>query len=264
MVDSRADSLAPSIEYAPSIVLNMPLIQGQPRAAGTRVADLSTAKWTHQRSRGEPGSSRAHRWRNLRTSDGGPVDPTAKNRQFVILRDTPCFSPQEDRRPGAPVVIPGNHETEEDQDGDLREFFSDRGIAGDTRMDRLGWDPRVDVIQRGNDLIVHADLPGMTHDDVVVEVSDGAITISAERQQEHEEDRGSVHRVERSYGAFFRTIPLPEGAIVDWAKANFKDDVLEVTVPAPPEQVSRGRWLKMARGDDKNKSIAKDEAKTQS
>ena len=58
-----------------------------------------------------------------------------------------------------------------------------------------------------------------------VEISDNAITISGERKQEHVEENGSVYRFERTYGAFYREIPLPEGAIADQAKAAFKDGV---------------------------------------
>jgi len=113
----------------------------------------------------------------------------------------------------------------------------------------IAWAPRVDVVQRGNELVVRADLPGMRPDDVTVEISDDAITISGERQEERSEEHNGVYRYERTYGSFFREIPLPEGALVDGAKANFKDGVLEIIVPAPPEQVSRGRRLEISRGD---------------
>ena len=107
--------------------------------------------------------------------------------------------------------------------------------------------PKVDVVQRGNELVVRADLPGLTQDDVTVEVTDDSIIISGRRTQERVDDSGGVYRLERTYGEFFREIPLPEGAIGDQAKASFKDGVLEITVPAPPEQVSRGRRLEIAR-----------------
>ena len=87
----------------------------------------------------------------------------------------------------------------------------------------------------------------MNPDDVNVEIGDNAITISGERKQEHVEENGSVYRFERTYGAFYREIPLPEGAIANQAKAAFKDGVLEIKVPAPPEQVSRGRRLEISR-----------------
>jgi len=153
----------------------------------------------------------------------------------------------------------------------LQRFFRDdlAGLLTDVRSQRgrmhqpeaagdnvIPWAPRVDMVQRGNELVVRADLPGMSADDVTVEISDDAITISGERQEEHAEKNNGVYRYERSYGAFFREIPLPEGAMVDQAKATFKDGVLEITVPAPPEQVSRGRRLEISRGDQANTSDA--------
>ena len=150
---------------------------------------------------------------------------------------------------------------------DIGQLFDERGIGSASRtqprdggMDRPTWDPKIDVIQRGNDLIVRTDLPGIKPDDVVVEISDDVITISGERHQEKEEDRGSFYRFERSYGAFFREIPLPEGAVVDQAKASFKDGVLEITVPAPSAQVARGRRIEISHGDVANNTTATQEA----
>src|SRR5205823_2055399 len=104
------------------------------------------------------------------------------------------------------------------------------------------WAPDIEVSQRNNELVVRADLPGIKKDDVHIDVTDSDITISGERQQEQETDREGMYRSERTYGSFCRTIPLPEGAIADQAKASFRDGVLEITVPAPP-QTTRGRRL---------------------
>jgi HSP20 family protein len=137
----------------------------------------------------------------------------------------------------------------EEMTGVFAEAGTPRGAWGGRTSSLATWAPDVDVVQRGNELVVRADLPGVNPDDVVVEVSDDAITLSGERQEERQEERHGVYRIERSYGSFFRAIPLPDGAIVDQAKANFKDGVLEITVPAPPEQVSRGRRLEISRGE---------------
>ena len=110
------------------------------------------------------------------------------------------------------------------------------------------WAPNVEVFQRGDELVVRADLPGLGKNDVDVEVSDDALTIRGERKQQHEEEREGYYRSERSYGSFYRTIPLPEGAIADSAKANFKNGVLEITVQVPPSEVSRGRKLEIGEG----------------
>lgn len=97
------------------------------------------------------------------------------------------------------------------------------------------WAPDVEAFHRNNELVVRADLPGLTKSDIKVDVTENQITLQGERKREHEEEKGGVYRSERSYGSFYREIPLPEGAITEQAKANFKDGVLEITMPAPPE-----------------------------
>jgi HSP20 family protein len=108
-----------------------------------------------------------------------------------------------------------------------------------------GWLPDVEMLQRNNELVIRADLPGLSKDDVKVNVTEDAVTIEGERKREHEEEKGGVYRSERSYGSFSRVIALPEGAITDQAKASFKDGVLEITMPAPPEAVTGGRKLEI-------------------
>jgi HSP20 family protein len=107
------------------------------------------------------------------------------------------------------------------------------------------WTPDVEVFHRNDELVVRADLPGLNKDDVKVDVTENGITIQGERKREHEEEREGRYRSERSYGSFYRMIPLPDGAITDQAKAKFKDGVLEITMPAPPEHVRRGRRLEI-------------------
>jgi HSP20 family protein len=113
----------------------------------------------------------------------------------------------------------------------------------------VAWAPKVDVVQRGHELLIRADLPGVNADDVVVEIGDDSIAISGERREAHAEENDGIFRYETTYGAFFRELPLPEGALVDQAKASFKDGVLEIAVPAPPAAVSRGRRLEISRGE---------------
>ena len=90
------------------------------------------------------------------------------------------------------------------------------------------WTPQIEVSHQNNELVVRADLPGLKKDDVSVDITEEAIAISGERRQEHESESGGYYRSERSYGSFYRTIPLPKGAISDQAKATFKDGVLEI------------------------------------
>jgi len=102
------------------------------------------------------------------------------------------------------------------------------------------WAPPIEVSERGGQLVVRAELPGLAKKDVKVEVHDDALTIQGERRQEREEKRKGFYRSERSYGSFFRRIPLPEGIDATNVKASFKDGILEVTMPAPPKP-AKGR-----------------------
>ncbi len=115
------------------------------------------------------------------------------------------------------------------------------------------WSPRLEAFQKGDRFIVRAELPGLKKDDVQVDVSDGAITIRGERREEHEEDREGFYHSEREYGQFYRTIPLPDGAIGDSAQATFKNGVLEITMQAAPAEASRGRRLEIAEGTGEKK-----------
>ena len=111
------------------------------------------------------------------------------------------------------------------------------------------WSPQVEVFERGGQLVIRADLPGLTKDDVKVELTDDAITISGERRQEQEENREGYFRSERSYGSFYREIPLPEGVKADNASATFRDGVLEITMPAPERaEQARSRRLEIKEG----------------
>lgn len=105
------------------------------------------------------------------------------------------------------------------------------------------WAPQIDVVQRNNELTIKADLPGLKRDEVSVDLTDEAVTIQGERRREREEEREGLYRSERSYGSFYRVIPLPEGAITEQAKATFQDGVLEITMPAPP--ATKGRRLEI-------------------
>jgi HSP20 family protein len=114
------------------------------------------------------------------------------------------------------------------------------------------WTPEIEVDQRNDELVVRADLPGMKREDVNIEVREKDLTISGERRQEQQSEQGGVYRTERSYGSFYRTIELPDGAMTDQAKATFKDGVLEITMPAPPAH-TRGRRLEIKESSESRK-----------
>jgi HSP20 family protein len=108
------------------------------------------------------------------------------------------------------------------------------------------WSPQVEMFERDGELVVRADLPGLTKDDVNVDVGAGGITIEGERKHEEKEEREGYYRSERAYGKFQRTLPLPDGVDPEDAEATFRNGVLEVTMPAPKRTERKSRRLEIA------------------
>lgn len=105
-------------------------------------------------------------------------------------------------------------------------------------FENVGWIPQIEVLQNNGQFMVRADLPGLTKDDVNIEVTDNFLTISGERKEEKEEKREGFYRTERRYGSFYRQIPLPEGAKTENAMATFNNGVLEVTMQLPKAETT--------------------------
>lgn len=122
--------------------------------------------------------------------------------------------------------------------------FGHRWRRSSASEDAGVWAPDVEVFQKNNQLTIRADLPGLRREDITVDLADNEICIQGERRHERDEEHEGYYRSERGYGAFSRVIPLPEGTITEQAKAEFKDGVLEITMPAPP--ASKGRRLEIA------------------
>lgn len=93
------------------------------------------------------------------------------------------------------------------------------------------WSPLTDIAEDENNYFVHADLPGVEKKDLKLEYIDGQLTISGERKNETEEKGKTFHRVERSFGRYFRSFRVPEKVVVDKIEANFKDGQLTITIP---------------------------------
>ena len=89
------------------------------------------------------------------------------------------------------------------------------------------------IKQRNDSIVVRADLPGVRKEDVQIDVTDDVLTISGERREEREEGGNDqdYRAIERSYGSFYTTVPLPEGANTEKLTAKMHDGVLEITVP---------------------------------
>jgi len=91
--------------------------------------------------------------------------------------------------------------------------------------------PKVDVIDREEEVVVRAEVPGVDKDDLDVSVSDSAVTIKGKSKQEEKEEKGDYYRCEISSAAFARTVPLPSNVDTEKVTACFKDGVLELTMP---------------------------------
>ncbi len=161
-------------------------------------------------------------------------------------------------KPETPAGTPSRHPFElmRSLTDEMDRLFSDFGLArrwpfslrpSETTEEAL-WSPDVEIEERDGILAVRADLPGLTRDNVKVEVTDAAITIEGERKHEEEKKGEGYYRSERSYGHFYRSIALPDGAKPDTAKANFQNGVLEVTVEVPARKAPAARRLTIEEG----------------
>jgi HSP20 family protein len=93
--------------------------------------------------------------------------------------------------------------------------------------------PATDLIESDTHYILRADLPGVSEDDVNIELDGNVLTVSGERKSEHQDRKQGYYRVERSYGSFRRSLRLPEGVDAEAITATFDKGVLEISVPKP-------------------------------
>jgi HSP20 family protein len=109
--------------------------------------------------------------------------------------------------------------------------------GGSTQLRR--WVPAMDLVESDDHFELRADLPGLSEDDVHIEVEDNVLTISGERKSEREERKDGYFRVERASGHFRRALTLPEGIDPESIQASFDKGVLEVTIPKPEQRTPR-------------------------
>ncbi len=97
------------------------------------------------------------------------------------------------------------------------------------------WLPFLDVSETKNELVVKAEVPGMDPKDIDISLSDGMLTIKGEKKQEKEEKEADYHLVERSYGAFTRSVQLPKEVQSEKINASYKNGILKITLPKSEE-----------------------------
>ncbi len=129
----------------------------------------------------------------------------------------------------------------------LNRMFSDTGPKmTDEPFFVADWAPAVDIQETDQTFGVKVDLPDVKKEDIKVEMHDGTLTIQGERKQEKEEKGGRFHRIERQYGTFVRRFTLPSQVDEAKVQAEFKDGVLNITLPKVMAAVVKPVEVKVA------------------
>ncbi len=140
------------------------------------------------------------------------------------------------------------------QDEMTRLFTGTVGQSGN-REDMLNgaWSPRVDIFENKENLVLEAELPGMSRNDFDLSIENNVITLTGERNFEKKSESDNYHRVERAYGTFTRSFTLPQTVSAEGAKAEFKNGVLNVTLPKREE--TKARKIQVLGDDTEAKTI---------
>lgn len=122
---------------------------------------------------------------------------------------------------------------------DMDRFFEPTEMTEGQQM----WWPAVECKRKDGLFVVCAELPGLKKEDVKVEVTDDSLIVEGERKHEEKEEKEGYFRSERSYGKFFRQIPLPEGVKAEEIKAEMNNGVLEVKIPIEEPKKPQARQI---------------------
>lgn len=134
--------------------------------------------------------------------------------------------------------------------GNVARAFDDEGIA------RGSWNPNVDIYENKDQIVLEAELPGMSREDFDLSVENNVITLRGERHFEKKDDSDNYHRVERAYGSFTRSFTLPNTVSGEGAVADYRNGVLRVVLPKREETRARRIEIK-SEGSESAKTSAK-------
>ena len=115
-----------------------------------------------------------------------------------------------------------------------------------TALTPTTWLPSTDIYEKDGKVIVTAELPGMAKEDIEVTFDQGDLVIRGERKAESEVKETDYYHVERSYGSFYRRLPLGFDAVPDHIAASYKDGLLEVQIPKPVQEQSHVKRIPLA------------------
>ncbi len=125
---------------------------------------------------------------------------------------------------------------------DLNRAFG-QSTSSSSDLSTAVWAPAIEVAQQDGKLVISAELPGLTDNDVTVEINNDVLVIQGERKCETEETEGGIRRTERRYGQFYRAIALPDGVDPEQVQAEFQNGVLRIVVPMPQQAQSSSRQI---------------------
>jgi HSP20 family protein len=117
----------------------------------------------------------------------------------------------------------------------FEEFFHGFPYGESLPESRESWIPSVDILEKDGNLILRAELPGLTEKQIDLKVEGDTLTLKGERKMENEDKKSNYHRLESYYGSFSRSFRLPETVDIDKISAEYKNGVLIITVPQKPE-----------------------------
>ena len=138
------------------------------------------------------------------------------------------------------------HRSGRDPFHDLFGRFFDDWLSPRMSGEVRGWSPAIDMLDRKDEIVLRADLPGLERNDVDVSVENGVLTIRGERRGEEQAREDDYYCCERWTGSFTRTMTLPQGSDPSQIKATFKNGVLEVHIPKTAQAVGRKIEIKAA------------------
>jgi HSP20 family protein len=124
-------------------------------------------------------------------------------------------------------------------------FFDQPPAAGRGGAPGRRWIPAMDLVETKDHYVLRADLPGLSDEEVNVQLQDNVLTISGERKAEHETQQEGYYRLERAFGGFSRSLTLPDRIDPDAVHAHFDRGVLELRIPKPEQKKPRRVQIKL-------------------
>lgn len=113
-------------------------------------------------------------------------------------------------------------------------------LSQEESNDSLGaWNPAVDIYDKGNEVVIHAEIPGMKKDDIEVRVENNVLTVRGKKERQEEVKEEGYFRTERSYGTFSRSFSLPTTVNISKIVAEYTDGVLTLSLPKAEEAKPR-------------------------